>query len=70
VRGPAGVRSAQEIDSQKIRLKYCLRGQSANGTCKPTAAKANWRNRQTAPSLDRYHQIQQALAAKGHLRAD
>jgi hypothetical protein len=30
---------------------------------------ATWRNRQMAPSADRYHEIQDALAARGYLSA-
>jgi hypothetical protein len=29
-----------------------------------------WRNRQLAPSPDRYREIQQALAAKGYMQPD
>jgi peptidoglycan hydrolase-like protein with peptidoglycan-binding domain len=36
----------------------------------PIKNAATWRNRQLAPSADRYREIQQALAAKGYLQAE
>lgn len=32
--------------------------------------RVTWRNRQLAPSPDRYREIQQALAARGYMQAD
>ena len=43
---------------------------SATASKKPAAPKTTWRNRQTAPTPDRYRDIQQALAAKGYLPAE
>jgi peptidoglycan hydrolase-like protein with peptidoglycan-binding domain len=44
---------------------------SAKSTAKKSGKKAvTWRNRQTAPTQDRYRQIQEALAAKGYLPAE
>jgi peptidoglycan hydrolase-like protein with peptidoglycan-binding domain len=41
------------------------------GSKKGSTRKATtWRNRQMAPSPDRYRQIQEALAAKGFLRSE
>jgi Putative peptidoglycan binding domain len=43
---------------------------SSKGTASRKAAKrpaATWRNRQVAPSPDRYREIQNALAARGYL---
>jgi hypothetical protein len=37
---------------------------------KKAAPKTSWRNRQTAPTPDRYREIQQALAAKGYLNPE
>lgn len=34
---------------------------------KTSTKRVNWRNRQTAPTPERYRQIQEALAAKGYL---
>lgn len=36
----------------------------------PVTKAATWRNRQLAPSPDRYREIQQALATKGYLQAE
>ncbi len=33
-------------------------------------ARTTWRNRQTAPTTDRYREIQEALVARGYLSAD
>jgi len=40
---------------------------SKTGKAKKSPAKATWRNRQTAPSPERYKEIESALAAKGYL---
>jgi Putative peptidoglycan binding domain len=41
------------------------------GSKKGTSGRATtWRNRQMAPTPERYRQIQEALAAKGHLRPE
>ena len=37
---------------------------------KPAAKRVSWRNRQTAPTPDRYREIQGALAAKGFLKPE
>jgi len=36
----------------------------------PVKKAVTWRNRQLAPSPDRYREIQQALAAKGYMQPD
>ena len=36
----------------------------------PVRRTTTWRNRQMAPTRERYRQIQDALAAKGYLRAE
>ena len=36
----------------------------------PARSATTWRNRQMAPTADRYRQIQEALAAKGYLRPE
>ena len=36
----------------------------------PVKTAVTWRNRQLAPSQDRYREIQQALASKGYLQAE
>lgn len=40
------------------------------GAKAPVTHAVSWRNRQLAPSADRYKEIQQALAAKGYLQAE
>jgi Putative peptidoglycan binding domain len=35
-----------------------------------TTARTTWRNRQLAPTPERYREIQQALVAKGYLKAE
>ena len=40
------------------------------GGKKAPANRVTWRNRQLAPTPDRYKQIQSALAAKGYLKAE
>ena len=42
---------------------------AARGTKKPVK-RTTWRNRQTAPTPERYKEIQSALAEKGYLPAD
>jgi peptidoglycan hydrolase-like protein with peptidoglycan-binding domain len=36
----------------------------------PVRSATTWRNRQMAPTLERYRQIQEALATKGYLRPE
>jgi Putative peptidoglycan binding domain len=43
-------------------------GNRKKGT--PVKKAATWRNRQLAPSADRYREIQQALVSKGYLQAE
>lgn len=41
---------------------------SKKGSKKPSVAATTWRNRQSAPSPERYKEIQQALYEKGYLK--
>ncbi len=43
---------------------------SAKGKKGTTKKAVTWRNRQSAPSADRYREIQDALAARGYLKAE
>ena len=43
---------------------------SRNGKKTAAAARTTWRNRQLAPTPDRYREIQQALVTKGYLGPD
>lgn len=42
----------------------------ARQTRKPVAPRTTWRNRQMAPTTDRYKEIQEALVARGYMRAE
>ncbi len=48
--------------------KYTGKSTGKSGR-KTAAAKTTWRNRQTAPTPERYREIQQALVDKGYLAA-
>lgn len=37
---------------------------------KASVVRTTWRNRQTAPTTDRYREIQEALVARGYLQAE
>ena len=59
---------------KKPAVKSSGRTQSASagrttkkGSASRSAPKSTWRNRQAAPSPERYKEIQQALASKGYL---
>jgi hypothetical protein len=43
---------------------------SKRGKKAPVRRATTWRNRQLAPSTDRYREIQQALAGKGYLKSE
>ena len=43
---------------------------SARRSSKAPVVRTTWRTRQTAPTPDRYREIQEALAARGYLSAD
>jgi hypothetical protein len=43
---------------------------SKKGTSKGPAKKTSWRNRQLAPTPERYSEIQNALVAKGYLKQE
>ena len=43
---------------------------AARQSGKKAPPRTTWRNRQMAPTADRYREIQQALAAKGYLRPE
>ena len=43
---------------------------SKRGGARKTPAQATWRNRQLAPTAERYKEIQDALAAKGYLKPE
>jgi len=53
--------------STKKKTVASKKGKSAK---KPDVAAATWRNRQLAPTPDRYREIQQALIDKGYLKSE
>jgi len=62
---PGGT-SASKTGKAGSGTKSTTRNASAKGRKAPVKS-VTWRNRQTAPSADRYREIQGALAAKGFL---
>jgi hypothetical protein len=47
--------------------KTAAKSTAKKGGKKASTKRVTWRNRQTAPTPERYRQIQEALAAKGYL---
>jgi hypothetical protein len=43
---------------------------SKRGAKQPVGKRTTWRNRQMAPTSDRYREIQQAMVAKGYLKPE
>jgi hypothetical protein len=43
---------------------------TSSGTAKKQASRTTWRNRQLAPTPDRYKEIQNALVSKGYLKPE
>jgi len=68
--GPVAARkkSSSKKTVAKTTAKSTTTGKGTKGARKST--KTTWRNRQSAPTPERYREIQQALAAKGYLRTD
>jgi hypothetical protein len=58
--------SSKKTNSSK-KTVASKKGKSAK---QPAAAAATWRNRQAAPTPDRYKEIQQALIDKGYLKSE
>jgi hypothetical protein len=46
------------------------KGTTAGKKAAPKRPAVTWRNRQTAPSPDRYHEIQEALVSRGFLTSE
>src|SRR5215831_20780512 len=66
----SGPVSAAAARKKTVAKKSSSKTASTGKSGKKTASKTTWRNRQTAPTPDRYREIQQSLAAKGYLGAD
>jgi peptidoglycan hydrolase-like protein with peptidoglycan-binding domain len=68
--GPLAAARKKSTAKKPAATKTAAAGKSTKKTGASKATKTTWRNRQTAPTPDRYREIQQALAAKGFLNAD
>ena len=69
------VTAAKKAPVKKTAAKSTKSAPKSKSTAKKAVSKtpvrtATWRNRQMAPTTDRYRQIQEALAAKGYLRPE
>src|SRR5262245_10235497 len=64
--GPAGA-AHKKSTAKKSTAKTAATGKPGK---KSSGAKTTWRNRQTAPTPERYREIQEALVSKGYLNAD
>lgn len=70
------VRPATKTPVKKTAAKNVKPAAKSKSTAKKGAGKSGvrsattWRNRQMAPTPERYRQIQEALAAKGYLRPE
>ncbi len=68
---PATTKKAPAKKSTAKTTKSASAKKSTSTSKKGSTRKATtWRNRQTAPTPDRYRQIQEALAAKGYLGSE
>lgn len=61
-RSASGSTTSRTVASRNVR--------SRNGKKTTASTKTTWRNRQLAPTPDRYREIQQALVTKGYLTPD
>jgi peptidoglycan hydrolase-like protein with peptidoglycan-binding domain len=59
--------TAKKATSTKATSKTARKSTGKKAAGRPVTT---WRNRQMAPTADRYRQIQDALAAKGYLRPE
>jgi len=65
---PAKKAPAKSTASKAAPKKGTVKSASSRrAPAKKAAPRTTWRNRQTAPSPERYKEIQQALVAKGYL---
>jgi hypothetical protein len=68
---PAKKAPAKSTASKAAPKKASAKGASVRkAPAKKAAPRTTWRNRQTAPSPERYKEIQQALVAKGYLNSE
>jgi hypothetical protein len=68
----SSTKSSPKTASSKKTVKTVAskKGKSARSATTPAVAAATWRNRQMAPTPDRYKEIQQALIDKGYLKSE
>jgi len=69
---PAATKSAGAKKGTSTAKKSTVTAATSarKGKAAPKRPATTWRNRQLAPTEDRYREIQQALAAKGYLPAE
>ena len=65
-----GVDGAPSKSTSKKKPKASSRALARSGGKKDPAKRTTWRNRQLAPTPERYKEIQGALAAKGYLKPE
>jgi hypothetical protein len=71
VKKKAAAKAPAKTGSRKPAIaRSSKKGATKGKTARTTAKPATWRNRQMAPTPDRYREIQDALAAKGYLGSD
>jgi peptidoglycan hydrolase-like protein with peptidoglycan-binding domain len=68
--GPLAAARKKSTAKKPAATTTAAAGKSSKKTTASRGAKTSWRNRQTAPTPERYREIQQALAAKGYLNTD
>jgi len=61
---------AWSADGATVVQKKALAKKKSGKKKAPSKRGVTWRNRQTAPTPDRYREIQSALASKGYLRPE
>jgi Putative peptidoglycan binding domain len=65
---PASTPAKKSTARSSARTQSASAGKSTKkGSASRSAPKSTWRNRQAAPSPERYKEIQEALAQKGYL---
>ena len=68
--GLVGEESSGQENGFKVHEVVEVVRQDNRGNRAPVKKVAAWRTRQSAPTPERYRQIQEALAAKGYLRPE
>lgn len=63
-------KSAASSKKGAAKKRTAAKGSASKSSKRAAPKRATWRNRQSAPSPERYREIQQALAAKGFLQEE